>query len=259
MANSVFKVVEHKTSSPLLRLAQLRLLILGDLQHLFQPAHIGVSIADMLEQWEAKAEEAGILADKKEFVAAAALAEEFNAVVLLLKLARLNHDVGDLEGALKHLAQADKLNPDNGAILQMHDEIKQELQDAASSKEASQQQHASSAAAVSSGLPAKQDAALQKEIDRLMAQSDYQRAHWLLPSHHDATPAAHLLCRVAKLKFLVKDFRDAAADLTTAEHLQPGDAATLQLHGRVKMELCDHTGAAEDLSSTADSAELLEL
>ncbi|DBA87723.1 TPA: hypothetical protein ACH3X1_004726 [Trebouxia sp. C0004] len=224
----------------------------------------GVSIADMLEQWEAKAEEAGILADKKEFVAAAALAEECVALAIICGARVSQRKISvEFRETVEHVAntqgEADKLNPDNGAILQMHDEIKQELQDAASSKEASQQQHASSAAAVSSGLPAKQDAALQKEIDRLMAQSDYQRAHWLLPSHHDATPAAHLLCRVAKLKFLVKDFRDAAADLTTAEHLQPGDAATLQLHGRVKMELCDHTGAAEDLSSTADSAELLEL
>lgn len=44
MANSVLKDVEHKTSSALLRLAQLRLLILGDLQHLSQPAHIGQDI-----------------------------------------------------------------------------------------------------------------------------------------------------------------------------------------------------------------------
>ena len=106
---------------------------------------------------------------------------------------------------------------------------------------------------------AKQDAALQKEIDRLMAQSGYPRAHWLPPSHHNATAAAQILCRVAKLKLLVRDFRGAAADLTTAEHLQPCDAVLLQLCGRVRMELCDYSGAAEDLSSTADSAELLKL
>ncbi len=114
-----------------------------------------MSTADMLQQWEAKAEEASTLADKKDYVAAAALAEECvalaemcgasvsqrttfvefhesleqmatfdrkvashdchpdynqmhsmqsgsrdegNAVVLLLKLARLNHGMGGLEG-----------------------------------------------------------------------------------------------------------------------------------------------------------------
>lgn len=57
----------------------------------------------------------------------------------------------------------------------------------------------------------------------------------------------------------MSDVRGAAADLITAEHLQPGDVATLQLRGRIRMILCDYSGAAEDLSSTADSAELLEL
>ena len=183
-----------------------------------------------------------------------------DAAVSLLSLARLKHDLRDLEGALKDLAQADKLKPENSAILQTRDRIKQELQDGASSKAASQQQHASSAAAAdTSGLGAKQDAALQKEIDRLMAQSDYQRAQWLPPSHHDAIAAAQLVLRVANLKFLVNDFRGAAADLTTAEHLQPGDVATLQLRGRIRMKLRDYSGAAEDLSNTADSAELLKL
>ncbi len=40
MTNNVFRVVEHKTYSALLRLAQLRVLILVDLQHPFQPSHI---------------------------------------------------------------------------------------------------------------------------------------------------------------------------------------------------------------------------
>ncbi len=79
-------------------------------------------------------------------------------------------------GALKDLADADK--------------IKQGWQDGASSKKTNQ--HASSAAADSSRLGTNQDAAVQKEVDRLMAQSDYQRAQWLLPSHRDATAAAHL-------------------------------------------------------------------
>lgn len=47
--------------------------------------------------------------------------------------------------------------------------------------------------------------------------------------------------------------------MTTAEHLQPGDVATLQLRGRIRMKLRDYSGAAEDLSNTADSAELLKL
>ncbi len=161
--------------------------------------------------------------------------------------------------ALIDLVGADKLNPENSAAMQLRDKIKQELQDAASSKESNQQQHASSAAADTSGLGPNQDAAVQKEIDLLMAQSDYQRAQWLPPSHHDAIAAAQLVLRVANLKFLVNDFRGAAADLTTAEHLQPGDVATLQLRGRIRMKLRDYSGAAEDLSNTADSAELLKL
>ncbi|KAL0052126.1 hypothetical protein WJX82_008328 [Trebouxia sp. C0006] len=239
-------------------------------------------IADMLEQWEAKAEQAGTLADKKEYVAAAkiaaecvALAETCGASVSqrttlvefhesLEQMAtfqrevapRIRHKMRSIQSG-SH--DADKLNPENSAAMQLRDKIKQELQDAASSKESNQQQHASSAAADTSGLGPNQDAAVQKEIDLLMAQSDYQRAQWLPPSHHDAIAAAQLVLRVANLKFLVNDFRGAAADLTTAEHLQPGDVATLQLRGRIRMKLRDYSGAAEDLSNTADSAELLKL
>ncbi len=89
----------HKTYSAWL--AHFRVLILGNLQNHFHPAqmfrtfpmfhHMWLSvacshccqhngmcagIADMLEQWEAKAEQAGTLADKKEYVAAAKIAAE---------------------------------------------------------------------------------------------------------------------------------------------------------------------------------------
>ena len=182
-----------------------------------------------------------------------------NAAFELLRLGQVKHSLGDWEGALKDLTQANKLNSESSTILQIHDAIKQELQDGACSKEASQQQHAPSALAVSLGLWAKQDAAVQKEIDSLMSQSEYQRAQWLPPSHCGATAAAQLVLRVANLKHLASDFRGAAADLITAEHLQPGDVATLQLRGSIRMKLCDYSGAAEDLSNTADSAELLKL
>ncbi len=190
----------------------------------------------MQEQMEAKFWEARTLADKKEFVAAAALAAEGVA-----------------------LAENCRISASQRKALTGYHEIVEQM--ATRQQEmASQQQHASSAAAAdTSRHGANQDATMQKEIYRLMAQSDYQRAQWLPPSHHAATSAAQLLCRVAELKFLVRDFRGAATDLTTAEYLQPCDAAHLKLRGRIRMELCDYSGAAEDLSSTADSAELLEL
>ena len=145
------------------------------------------------------------------------------AASLLLRLGQAKYATGDFEGTLGDVAQADRFNSENSAITRrMCHSIKQKMQDAASSKEA-----------------------------RLLTSED--------GADQDTTTVVELELHTAKLICQVKHFKGTAADLTTAEHLQPCDVAHLQLHGRGKMELCDYSSAAEDLSNTADCAELLEL
>ncbi|KAA6425892.1 MAG: hypothetical protein FRX49_04267 [Trebouxia sp. A1-2] len=218
MANS-FLSWKHKTSSALLRLAQLRVPILGDLQHLFQPAHIGqdigISSAGMQEQLEAKAWEANSLTDKKEFVAAAVLATQPVALAencrsgasqrkILIEFHEFVEQIAQdgrkwLAGSL---AQSGSSDAGNAAVLLLRlgkakhvlGDLEGALKDLCSGNQAQPRKKCSPAS---------------------IRQDQAGVARW-----HKQQGG-----KVANLEFLVKDFRGEAADLMTAEHLQPCDAA----------------------------------
>ncbi len=60
---------------------------------------------------------------------------------------------------------------------------------------------------------------------------------------------------VAKLQ--AKDYLGALVDLNHADSLRPGDYATLQLRGMLKMDIGDAEGALADLDANADTSESL--